>query len=42
MLIVGKDGVIVKAFVAELLKKLNITCGDNPSKHFNGLDIIQT
>jgi len=42
MLIAGKNTVIVTAFAKELSNKLKVTCGDAPSIHFNGLDILQT
>jgi hypothetical protein len=42
MLIAGKDANVVKEFATELSSKLKVTCGTEPSKHFNGLDIRQT
>jgi hypothetical protein len=42
MLIAGKDGNIVQDFANDISKRLKITCGNAPSTHFNGLDILQT
>jgi hypothetical protein len=42
MLIAGSVSGIVKAFAKELSQKLKVMCGDAPSTHFNGLDILQT
>jgi Reverse transcriptase (RNA-dependent DNA polymerase). len=42
MLIVGEDAKVVKAFTMDISTKLKVTWSDKPSKHFNGLDIVQT
>jgi Reverse transcriptase (RNA-dependent DNA polymerase). len=42
MLLAGDDADVVKAFAKDISTKLKVTCGDKPSKHFNGLDIVQT
>jgi hypothetical protein len=42
MLIAGEDIPSVHAFAKELSTHLKVTFGTTPSKHFNGLDILQT
>ena len=42
MLIAGQNAAAVMEFAKELSLKLKVTCGDAPSTHFNGLDILQT
>jgi hypothetical protein len=39
MLLAGTDAYVVKEFAKDISSKLKVTCGDTPSKHFNGLDI---
>jgi hypothetical protein len=42
MLIAGEDISIVREFALEISKHLNVTIGEEPSTHYNGLDILQT
>lgn len=42
MLIAGADAGVVQEFAMDISTKLKVTCGKEPSKHFNGLDILQT
>jgi hypothetical protein len=42
MLIAGEDIHVVKEFAKEISKHLKVTIGEEPSTHYNGLDILQT
>mmetsp|Transcript_17200 Transcript_17200/g.32564 ORF Transcript_17200/g.32564 Transcript_17200/m.32564 type:complete len:440 (-) Transcript_17200:408-1727(-) len=42
MLIAGEDINLVRTFAHELSTHLNVTIGEAPSTHYNGLDILQT
>jgi hypothetical protein len=42
MLVAGEDMKLVKDFASELSKHLKITIGNEPSTHYNGIDILQT
>jgi Reverse transcriptase (RNA-dependent DNA polymerase)./Integrase core domain. len=42
MLLAGESANNVKDFAKDISSKLKVTFGDSPSKHFNGLDIVQT
>lgn len=42
MLIAGGDTKVVQDFAKDISTKLKVTWSNRPSKHFNGLDIIQT
>lgn len=41
MLIAGSNQSVLRAFATEIGKHLNVTIGDGPSTHYNGLDILQ-
>jgi hypothetical protein len=42
MLIAGKEQAMLRDFASAIGKQLNVTIGDGPSSHYNGLDIDQT
>jgi hypothetical protein len=42
MLIAGSNMNILHLFAEEIGKQLNVTFGNGPSSHYNGLDILQT
>lgn len=41
MLLAGDNATIVQEFAKDISSKLKVTFGNSPSKHFNGLDIVQ-
>jgi hypothetical protein len=42
MLLAGEDVLIIREFATEISKHIKVTIGENPSTHYNRLDILQT